>query len=496
MLRNRPDKYGRGSAAANGAGFVDLAPGDTFDGLEAQLRARISEVYVNRTLGLSATIGSKRNANELAKHLAPKENEEAHKFAAKNLGLLFEHGVLGIRHLDKKAMPGQRWIVRFIRVFSPFVFAGVRHFATITLKECGQGDSIYSVEAVDITKDADSERTPRGAMSEDLNAAPFLELAPLLERSIAYYVGECNRTFPEFVNRPEPFSVVRAAELLATPVMEGRASKRFTTEVMDWLAQARNAGYMLTNLFPDERKIADWARRDAVSLVSGYSGCRLLVVHEDGFDRLYYAANSFKAAALACKSYFAAHVAECVLDVVGPQTVQTEAAEAFMEAGFGVRKTLTRMQRRKAGETASPVSRKGEVREVTVADARIIYDALRQFFDMRAEQLPSLEEVELLCDGGASFVVPAECGGIAAFLLGELQGKKGQVRYWFTMPPERGKGVGGSVMQAFFEHCRRRGSTFQELWVLDDNEAAIRCYEHYGFAFDRLKDTVYDKEKA
>lgn len=31
------DKYGRGSAAANGAEFVDLEPGDTFSGLEAKI---------------------------------------------------------------------------------------------------------------------------------------------------------------------------------------------------------------------------------------------------------------------------------------------------------------------------------------------------------------------------------------------------------------------------------------------------------------------------
>ena len=216
------DKYGRGSAAANGAGFVDLAPGDTFDGLEAQLRARISEVYVNQTLGISATIGSKRNANELAKHLAPGENEEMHKFAAKNVGVLFQSGTIGVRHLDKKVFSGQRWPARFIRVFSPFVFAGKRLLATITLKENTQGGKLYSVEAVGITKDAYSERTPRGAMSEDLNAAPFLEHAPLLNEIISYYVGDINRTRPEFVGLHEAFTIQSTVTRLLAILEDGQ----------------------------------------------------------------------------------------------------------------------------------------------------------------------------------------------------------------------------------------------------------------------------------
>ena len=64
------DKYGRGSAAANGIGFVDLEPGDTFDGLEARLRAIKDSVFECRRLGLRASVGSMRNANGLAKQLA------------------------------------------------------------------------------------------------------------------------------------------------------------------------------------------------------------------------------------------------------------------------------------------------------------------------------------------------------------------------------------------------------------------------------------------
>ena len=213
-MKRLHDKYGRGSAAVNGAEFVDLEPGDTFSGLETRLRASKDCVYKNATLRVSASVGSMRNANELAKHLGRGEDEEAHKFAAKNVGALFARAGVGIRHLDKKAVIGARWIVTYVRVFSWFVFAGKRKLATITLKENKGLNNFYSVEAVEINEDADSERTPHGAMPEDLNSAPFQNLASQLASRIAYYVGDVNRTRPAFLARSEAFRVETAAELI------------------------------------------------------------------------------------------------------------------------------------------------------------------------------------------------------------------------------------------------------------------------------------------
>lgn len=236
------DKYGRGSAALNGAEFVDLEPGDTFSGLEAKLRLLQSVIYENRLLGLRASIASRRNANEISKHMAPGEEEEAHKFAAKNVGALFAQGVVGIRHFDKKAVAGARWIVTYVRVFSWFVFAGKRKLATITLKENKGLNNIYSVEAVEINEDADSERTPRGAMPEDLNSAPFQNLASQLASRIAYYVGDVNRTKPAFLGRPEPFGIEAAAELIAWTVAAtfGKGAGKELSELLTIVIPVKN----------------------------------------------------------------------------------------------------------------------------------------------------------------------------------------------------------------------------------------------------------------
>ena len=220
----RKDKYGRGSAAANGEGFVDLAPGDTFAALEEQLKRRIADRFDNPILGISASIGSKRNASELAKHLASGEEEEVHKFAAKNIGVLFARGQLGVSHDDKKAVAGQRWITRFIRVFTPFWFAGDGYLATLTLKDVDPDKRMYAVEAVEINQDAKSRSTPRGAISEDLNSAPFQDLTSQLKGMISYYVGDVNRTHPKFIGRDEMFSIERMVELLERIVQDSCAN--------------------------------------------------------------------------------------------------------------------------------------------------------------------------------------------------------------------------------------------------------------------------------
>lgn len=203
---------------------MDLAPGDTFAALEAQLKRRIAERFDNAVLGISATIGSKRNASELAKHLASGEQEEAHKFAAKNVGMLFARGRLGISHDDKKAVVGQRWITRFIRVFTPFRFAGDDYLATLTLKDVDPDKGVYAVEAVEINQDAKSRSTPRGAISEDLNSAPFQDLTSQLLSMVSYYVGDVNRTHPKFFGRDEMFSTERTVKLLEGVVQDFCAS--------------------------------------------------------------------------------------------------------------------------------------------------------------------------------------------------------------------------------------------------------------------------------
>ena len=221
MKKRVRDKYGRGSAAANGEGFVDLVPGDTFSGVEAKLRLVQMVVYENPVLGITAMIASRRNANELAKHMSFGECEEAHKFAAKNVGVLFARGTVGIRHYDKKAIRDDAPKPVILRVFSPFCFANELMIAAITLRAERERNKLYAIEAVEINKDTDSERTPRG------ETAPLQNPVSYLASRISYYVGDVNRTCPMFVASAETFSLETAAERI-TQMLDSASGVRKT----------------------------------------------------------------------------------------------------------------------------------------------------------------------------------------------------------------------------------------------------------------------------
>lgn len=191
------DPYGRGSSLANGAGFVDLEPGDTFGNLERKIAARVGEEVANAKLGITAKIGSKANASHLmhkTSHFGD-EDAEAHKYAAKNVLALFAKARLAISHHDKKGTPND-----YIRAFVPFAFADRTMLATITLRRDRAGDRLYSVESVE-TKTGSSPRSSR-------RTAQGAQLPVSIEDRIAYYVGDVNRTQPKFIggNSNEEFS--------------------------------------------------------------------------------------------------------------------------------------------------------------------------------------------------------------------------------------------------------------------------------------------------
>lgn len=192
-------KYGIGSSAVNGDGFVDLAPGDTFGAVEQYVQSIVDAKVSNDSLGIKATIGSKRNAEHLAQKMSQfgDEVEEAHKYAVKNILPLFAKSNLGIVQHDKKGGPND-----YIRAFTPFSFGGAQYAATITLRRENGGDKIYTVEAVEIEN---AEGSPRSSRRTAQGAQPSVSLRD----RIAYYVGDVNATNPSFIGKDAdtPFSV-------------------------------------------------------------------------------------------------------------------------------------------------------------------------------------------------------------------------------------------------------------------------------------------------
>ena len=80
------------------------------------------------------------------------------------------------------------------------------------------------------------------------------------------------------------------------------------------------------------------------------------------------------------------------------------------------------------------------------------------------------------------------CNPILGFVIFDLLPATLYLRYWFAHPVARGKGVGGRLLKAMF--AAGSDTKRQYFWVKTDNENAIKRYQHYGFAFEPMKDVV------
>lgn len=66
------------------------------------------------------------------------------------------------------------------------------------------------------------------------------------------------------------------------------------------------------------------------------------------------------------------------------------------------------------------------------------------------------------------------------------------LRYWFTSSKYRNQGVGAKLLKSslFLAKETKR----QILWVISENENAIKRYEHYGFKRELMNDYVLIKK--
>jgi len=122
-------------------------------------------------------------------------------------------------------------------------------------------------------------------------------------------------------------------------------------------------------------------------------------------------------------------------------------------------------------------------------DASAIKQLLDFFFVAEEEQIPSVEEIEKWIEKQTLYVIRGnEDNPILGFVIFDLLPATLYLRYWFTHPTARGKGVGGRLLKAMF--AAGRDTKRQYFWVKTDNDNAIMRYQHYGFQFEPMKDVV------
>mgnify|MGYP002854777926 CR=1 FL=1 len=258
-------------------------------------------------------------------------------------------------------------------------------------------------------------------------------------------------------------------------------------QVLDFAGETRHQGQgYLTNFFWDPQKHPYWLENGSLLFEKG-PGCYILLHEGDGFCNLFYIASSMTAVADTLETM--TFETDCVMDIVCRKEDRDE-TDVLRRVGFEPYRHLFRMSH--LGLLADD-SWKGQQGVVfgQEADVPLVYEALQKGFDPLSEQLPSQQEVADYV-AHRQLLVVKDGEALCGFLIFELQGKTTwYLRYWFTAPEYRDRRVGSRLLKAAL--AEGMDTRRQQLWVVSDNENAIKRYEHYGFQREPLTDYVMIK---
>ena len=245
----------------------------------------------------------------------------------------------------------------------------------------------------------------------------------------------------------------------------------------------------ITNFFWNDQKHPYWLNTDSLFFEKA-DNCYILLHHDIGFDSLFYIATSISAVVEAISKISLDQ--DCVIDIVCKDSGEEE-KEALSKIGFTSYKCLYRMSHIGLLTGSEEWESSQDVIVGCQEDAQVIYDALRKGFDPLCEQLPSIQEVIDFAQREQLLVVK-EKNELCGFIISETAGKTSwYLRYWYTSPEYRNQGVGAKLIKTAL--VKAKDTRRQQLWVISDNENAIRRYEHYGFKREPINDYVMIKKK-
>lgn len=260
------------------------------------------------------------------------------------------------------------------------------------------------------------------------------------------------------------------------------------SQLMDLISEVRNRreGF-ITNFYPDSCKHQIWIDNKALYYICVYD-TTFLIKKNRTFMNVFYVSTSFNNLRLALKELKHEIVYQhIVFDIIGTAAQCLSYVELFRNEGFRLSTSLTRMQRLSVpGESFTKCDGVEYAKDSDLAE---ISNCLHKYFKAEAEQIPY--DTEILAHIKSNHILVVRDGAtIAGFLMFEKNISTLYLRYWFSRPEYRDKKVGSMLIhQFFFEGSETRR---QILWVIDDNENAIKRYIHYGFKNEDMHDYIIE----
>lgn len=248
-----------------------------------------------------------------------------------------------------------------------------------------------------------------------------------------------------------------------------------------------NSRGMVTNFFASENRLNEWILRKEL-FVSIQDGTLWILRFDRGFYHLHYVSSSIDALQADIVALIADYGDKSfAVDVIGRENDIGPIAAIFKSYDFNDHLYLNRMKKIVKEPPKIGISKCPEAEFALSGDVEDVMNLLENSFDKYAEQLPDLVEINEAVEKKHILLVKKD-GIIAGLLYFELTGFTSVLRYWFVNPDYRELKIGSKLMWHYFDICT--SAKCFVLWVIVENENAIKRYIHYGYAMDYLMDQI------
>jgi GNAT superfamily N-acetyltransferase len=212
----------------------------------------------------------------------------------------------------------------------------------------------------------------------------------------------------------------------------------------------------------------------------------ILKKNEDFINLYYYASDSTQLGKSLNNLVNTYPNMTAIVDLVTTE-IDADILNIFNHNGFNVYTSLVRMSRISNGISIVDEVADQHLKVANQDQSLEVFNQLKTFFDPKAEQLPTQDEIIKLSNNGNILVYEIE-NQVAGFIIYQLVGVTLYLRYWFVSPLFREKKLGSKLFNYFL--LKGKDSKRQLFWVIQTNENAIIRYKHYGFKEEKMYNFV------
>lgn len=242
----------------------------------------------------------------------------------------------------------------------------------------------------------------------------------------------------------------------------------------------------LTNYFFDSIKSKSLINSGELFAITIGEVVFLFKLNGDFFNLFYYASDSTELEKSLEKLLTIYPDKTLIADVVTTE-IDADVLKVFYHNGFNIYTSLVRMNRITNEMSNVDGVTDQNLKVANQVESLEVFNQLNTFFDPKAEQLPSYDEIIVWSNNGNILIYKIE-NQVAGFIIYQLVGVTLYLRYWFVSPLFRERKLGSKLFNYFL--LKGRHSKRQLFWVIQTNENAIVRYKHYGFKEEKMYNFV------